>query len=117
MARCPAHDDRGPSLSISEGDQGSVLIHCFAGCSAEAIVNAVGLELRDLFPPDAVMDQGRSARRPRVDYKALLFLIKHEVTVLGIAAGKMKKGESFTDDDWTTLDRVTKNLERLHHVR
>ena len=31
MARCPAHDDRGPSLSIGEGDRGSVLIHCFAG--------------------------------------------------------------------------------------
>lgn len=51
IARCPAHDDRDPSLSISEGDDGRVLVHCFAGCDPEAIVGAVGLSLQDLMPP------------------------------------------------------------------
>src|SRR5438094_550718 len=32
MARCPAHDDREPSLSIREGDHGKVLVCCHAGC-------------------------------------------------------------------------------------
>ncbi len=32
MARCPAHDDRKPSLSIREGDHGKVLVCCHAGC-------------------------------------------------------------------------------------
>ena len=36
MARCPAHDDRNPSLSVSEGEGGRVLFNCFAGCAAEA---------------------------------------------------------------------------------
>ncbi len=35
-ACCPAHDDRRPSLSISERD-GKLLVHCFAGCSQEAV--------------------------------------------------------------------------------
>lgn len=48
-ARCPAHDDRRPSLTVTEGDDGRVLLRCFAGCSVEAIVAAVGLELADLF--------------------------------------------------------------------
>ena len=116
MARCPAHDDRGPSLSIGEGDRGSVLIHCFAGCEPVAIMNAVGLELSDLFPPDTAIDLRRNDRRARVDYKALCFHLRHEVYVLSIAANKMKKGEKFTDDDWTTLDRVIESFERLAYV-
>lgn len=48
-ARCPAHEDGSPSLSIGEGDDGRVLLRCHAGCTTEAIVAAIGLELRDLF--------------------------------------------------------------------
>ena len=51
QARCPAHDDGGPSLSLSEGDDGRVLLHCFAGCSTAAVVAAMGLTIADLFPP------------------------------------------------------------------
>lgn len=48
MARCPAHDDRRPSLSIKDaGDR--TLIYCFAGCEAVDIMHAIGLELRDLY--------------------------------------------------------------------
>ncbi|MFA7604460.1 MAG: hypothetical protein WCY29_15785 [Novosphingobium sp.] len=50
IARCPAHDDRGPSLSVRELDDGRVLIHCFAGCPVDAVVGALGLTLSDLFP-------------------------------------------------------------------
>jgi hypothetical protein len=51
LACCPAHDDQNPSLSVSEGDDGRVLLNCFAGCETEAIVSALGLALSDLFPP------------------------------------------------------------------
>ena len=40
-ARCPAHDDRNPSLSVAEGDGGKVLVTCFAGCTFEAIRDAL----------------------------------------------------------------------------
>jgi hypothetical protein len=32
LAHCPAHSDSSPSLSIREGMDGRVLLHCFAGC-------------------------------------------------------------------------------------
>ncbi len=51
MARCPAHDDKSPSLSITEKDD-KVLVHCFAGCTPDEILSAVGLEFRDLFLND-----------------------------------------------------------------
>ena len=50
IGRCPAHEDRSPSLSIREGDDGRVLLHCFAGCSIESICEAVGLKVSYLFP-------------------------------------------------------------------
>ena len=52
-ACCPAHADREPSLSIGLGEQGQVLLKCFAGCSLERIVEAMGLTILDLFPDGA----------------------------------------------------------------
>ncbi len=48
-ARCPAHRDGENSLSIAVGEDGRVLVKCFAGCAVEAIVGKLGLTLRDLF--------------------------------------------------------------------
>src|SRR4051794_8403770 len=45
MARCPAHDDNNPSLSISEGRDGRVLVHCHAGCDTRTILELVGLHM------------------------------------------------------------------------
>jgi hypothetical protein len=53
-ARCPAHDDEHPSLSISEGENGRALVYCHAGCSHEAIVEAMGLWSSDLMPSDQI---------------------------------------------------------------
>ena len=49
-ALCPAHDDHRPSLSISVGDNGAVILHCQVGCTMEQVVAAMGLEVRDLWP-------------------------------------------------------------------
>ena len=60
-ARCPAHADKTPSLSINEGADGRVLLHCFAGCSVEAITGALGLKKADLMP-----DRADRNGRPRI---------------------------------------------------
>jgi hypothetical protein len=50
-ARCRGHEDREASLGIRAGDRG-IILKCQAGCTAEAIVTAMGLRLRDLFGDD-----------------------------------------------------------------
>ena len=63
MARCPAHNDRLPSLSIQSGHGGRLLIKCFAGCSTPDVMAAMGLQISDLFakqPPKI-----RNGRRVR----------------------------------------------------
>lgn len=49
-ACCPSHDDTNPSLSISEGDDGKILLKCFAGCSLADICRSLGISQSDLFP-------------------------------------------------------------------
>jgi hypothetical protein len=51
-ARCPAHDDRNPSLSIGQGHDGRALVHCHRGCTLEEIAAAAHLDVSDLFEPD-----------------------------------------------------------------
>lgn len=48
-ARCPAHEDRVASLSVSRGNDGRALIYCHAGCKARDIVERIGLRVTDLF--------------------------------------------------------------------
>ena len=50
QSRCPAHDDKSPSLSVSAGDDGRVLLCCHAGCTIEDVCRALGMDTRDLFP-------------------------------------------------------------------
>lgn len=48
MALCPAHDDKNPSLSLTNGENGNLLVHCHAGCDQVRVIDA--LKARDLWP-------------------------------------------------------------------
>jgi putative DNA primase/helicase len=61
MAKCPAHEDRNPSLAIREKD-GKVLFHCHAGCSQRDVLNA--LKARDIWEPE----QKQPKRRITAEY-------------------------------------------------
>ena len=41
IAKCPAHDDRKHSLSITDSDSGLTLFKCHAGCTQEAVIDAL----------------------------------------------------------------------------
>lgn len=63
VARCPAHDDRDPSLSIRDGRDGRLLLHCHAGCRFADIAAALGLRSGEYRAPDP----GEVARRKAED--------------------------------------------------
>jgi DNA primase len=84
MAKCPAHEDRRPSLSIGETADGRVLIHCFGGCDSEAIVKAIGLTMSDLFPTpikSTAREGGFESRALRVAAEQALYAVEHEILV------------------------------------
>jgi putative DNA primase/helicase len=41
LAKCPGHDDRTPSLSIRQAEDGKVLVRCHAGCNQERVIAAL----------------------------------------------------------------------------
>ena len=47
-ARCPAHRDASPSLSLRDADDGQLLVYCFGGCSQAAVIDE--LRARGLWP-------------------------------------------------------------------
>ena len=58
---CPAHEDQHPSLTISLGDDGHILMHCHANCSIESICEALGIQKKDLFV--SASSSGNSSRK------------------------------------------------------
>ena len=107
IARCPAHDDKSPSLAIREVDD-RVLIHCFAGCSAQEIVSVVGLDLSDLFPESREPHKPLSKPFPASD---ILKCISFESLFLKIVASHLKRGDKLTDKDY---ERLNVSHNRIH---
>jgi len=127
MARCPAHEDRTPSLHIRECGDGTVLIHCFAGCPPAAVLEAVGLGLPDLFPPEVRRVQGRdghcSGPRPpgqRWDYRALLIEAERpQAAVLGCVQLSSTAWRMALRDRWIGWDDAARraHLQRVVNHR
>jgi hypothetical protein len=61
MARCPAHEDREPSLSIADGEGGTVLVRCHAGCDQRDVIAA--LRARGVWDADE-RRPARFSRKP-----------------------------------------------------
>lgn len=109
MARCPAHEDRSPSFSVREMDDGRVLLHCFAGCANEEILAVLGLKFSDLFDRPiahhlAPVGGGFSARE-------LLVLNAHEATVAALLAFDAKSRTLTAEENLRLLQaaaRLTK---------
>lgn len=113
-ACCPAHDDKGPSLSVRETPEGAVLLHCFAGCEVAEIVAAISLELHDLFPP-----QDKPASAPKRTAKLLtlgqaLDLLHDEAQLVAVCAGNIGHGVALTKAD---RERVLQAAGRIAYVR
>lgn len=117
ISRCPAHDDKSPSLSIREIDDGRVLIHCFAECDVSQIVSAVGLELSDLFPAKPIHD-AKPIRRPFTADDALRCLA-FESTLLVIASRDLADGKMLSEQEHARLLVAVARIaeaERLCHA-
>ena len=63
---CPAHDDKAPSLSVGQGNNGSVLVHCHAGCTPEAVTRALGMTMADLGPENKKPITKAGSTQPRI---------------------------------------------------
>jgi hypothetical protein len=115
-ARCPAHNDRSPSLSIRAGDDGRVLVLCRAGCSLDSMLAALKLARRDLFagPPPSQAQQAalRAAQEARQNEARAERKARLE------ALNRARKLEAVVNALGAKLARAPENdeLTRLFHV-
>lgn len=109
IARCPAHEDRSPSLAIREMDDGRVLLHDFAGCETEAILAAIGLEFAALFPARSTTQQ-RSPLVSRVAAMDALAAIDHEAHVVAIIGADFLQHREIDPPTWQRLALVAQRI-------
>ena len=112
-ARCPAHPDKSPSLSVRETPDGAVLLHCFGGCETAEIVASLGLELSDLFPP-----RDKPTGTPKKIANLLtagqaLELLHTEATLIAIALTNVFKGTAVAETDMTRLRQAAGRIALL----
>ena len=85
IARCPAHADHSPSLSIREGQDGRTLIHCFAGCSVENLCDALQIKVSDLFTrPGTAEPKPRAVREAEKAITGFRHRLTPRERVLGV---------------------------------
>ena len=113
-ARCPAHADKGPSLAVREGEDGRVLLHCFAGCNTSDVLGALGMDMNDLFPPKVKSHEGiRPAMKPAFFASDLMRIIHFEALVIQIVAFDIANSKPVTEE---TRERMLTAYQRIEEA-
>lgn len=121
-ARCPACGGNSRKVSISEGHDARVLVHCFGGCPALNVVQAVGLELADLYvrrdlrtlSPAEQSAMRQAAKIP--NWKAALDMLALEGRVVQIAASWIAAGIVLDDEQTDRLDLAANRISEAREV-
>lgn len=98
IACCSAHEDRSPSLTIRETDDGRILLKCHAGCETRDVLASVGRTFSDLYPPRALDHRVNPERRP-FPAADCLRAVGFEALVVCAAAAALLGGEPFSEID------------------
>ena len=109
IARCPAHEDKRPSLAIRELPDERILVHCFADCPVESILRAIGLEFDALFPPKPI----EHAKRERRPFNAgdVLECLENEARIAAVASANLANGVTLIPVDHERLLTAATRLE------
>ena len=112
-ALCPAHDDKSPTLSVTEKDD-RVLIHCFAGCETGDVLDALGLRMSDLFVNRDT--HGPIPVRDRWNARAMLRELSDESAVVLIAAADMLQQKPLPPEDHKRLRKAADRIARIVEI-
>jgi hypothetical protein len=104
---CPAHNDKTASLSIKNLPDERILIHCFAGCAANDILEAVGLTFDDIVPKR--LGDFKPVSKPFNPY-AVLKAISNETLLVALAGLEVANGKTLPQED---KDRLMIAVNRL----
>jgi len=116
LAKCPAHDDKRPSLSISETPDGRILIKDWGGCGTDSILKDLGLDFSALFPERFPGGLHRTDKAPRIPASDILLAVAGEVEVACCAAAEMAAGNVLNVVDHDRLRLAARRLNAACEV-
>ncbi len=116
-ARCPACGGRSRKLSVAERE-GRVLLHCFGGCQAVEVLQAVGLTWADIMPPrywPESPEERRQARRAIQEsgWASALTVLGLEATVVLLAGRQLARWQCLSEAD---DKRLAEAVDRIDHA-
>lgn len=97
IACCPAHQDKSPSMTIREIEQDHILIHCFAGCSVESILDTVGMNFDDVFP-NRVKEDGRKKSEIPFNARDVLAALSNDASLIYMFIADLRKNKATTPE-------------------
>lgn len=103
LACCSSHEDRSPSLSVKQSDDGRILVYCFAGCSTDDVLGAVGLTMDDLFD-QPLFHKAKPIRGTKVFPRDVLEALRTEIMIVAITAFELRKGKALSEADQARLE-------------
>jgi hypothetical protein len=110
---CPAHQDKTASLSIKNLPDERILIHCFAGCAANDILEAVGLTFDDIVPKR--LGDFKPVSKPFNPY-AVLKAISNETLLVALAGLEVANGKTLPQEDKDRLMIAVKRLREAYQI-
>jgi hypothetical protein len=113
LALCPAHDDRSPSLGITQIDD-RLLIRCFAGCGYLDVLAAIGLDASALFPDKVSNPYEKKKPVPRFSKAELFDLVVQEAGIVALAFNDLLLGRALSDTDRERAIAAYNAIMRLH---
>ena len=117
LAICSAHDDRHASLGIKLTDEGTIIMHCFAGCDTGAVLAAKGLTFNDLFPQRTARDYDPTKPRlkaPKFSKSELFDLVVIEAGILALSFDAIRNHGSVSTADDERAQKAFDCVMRLH---
>lgn len=119
LAKCPAHQDRSPSLFVSLRNDESIGVYCFAGCQTHDVVAAIGLSMADLYADSPNESNYRSPARPRMTHADALRLLSAEAGTLLLMIADLLDGKLPNEDAYeracTAGHRINAALEFIEN--
>lgn len=107
MAKCPAHNDRTASLSLSTTKEGHILCKCHASCEINDVLSAVGLKPCDLFIKRLPNNKGQ---KPYLQKNEALIIIYREVMIVAMCGSKLLDGKLSQSD----RDRLFQAVNQIY---
>lgn len=119
-ARCPSCGGKSRKVAIAERD-GRVLLHCFGGCKAIEVLEAVGLAWADIMPPRTwpeSPEERRQARRAirEAGWAAALATLATEATIVRLASAQVARWRPLSEEDDARLALACARIDKAAAV-